>query len=194
MLHWLVACIVSKEKSIVVLIFTPLYFVVAQSCPPLYEPVDCSTPGSLSIISRSLLKLLCWVYDVFILTMSFFPLTAFKIFSLYLVLSNVTMICISVCVFVFFCIYPDWSLNFSDSFIFSSNLSQLFSSDIFFYLPFFFSFWNCSYICIKPCTIIPRVTVVPLHFSPVVSNLLSFTSSVFFLSDMQFLNLLVSFS
>ena len=142
-------------------------------------PWTAARQASLSIISRSLLKLVCWVCDVFILTMSFFPLTAFKIFSLYLVLSNVTMICISVCVFVFFCIYPDWSLNFSDSFIFSSSLSQLFSSDIFFYLPFFFSFWNCSYICI-----IPRVTVGSLHFSPVVSNLLSFTSSVFFLSDM----------
>ena len=96
--------------------------------------------------------------------MSFFPLTAFKIFSLYLVLSNVTMICISVCVCVFFCIYPDWSLNISDLFILSSNLSQLFSSDIFFYLPFFF-FWNCSYLCIKPCTIIPSVTVVSLYLS-----------------------------
>ena len=112
---------------------------------------SCSDSSALARTHLLLLGLICSCSDSSALesvmslyfTMSFFPLTAFKIFSLYLVLSNVTMICIRVCVFVFFCIYPDLSLN-SDLFIFASNLSQLFSSGIFFHLPFFFSFWNCT--------------------------------------------------
>lgn len=49
--------------------------------------------------------------------MSFFPLATFKLFSLYLVLSNVIMIRFSV---VFFYIYTAWSLlSFLDLFVYS---------------------------------------------------------------------------
>ena len=53
MLYWEKPFGVSRHFCIVV------YFSVAQLCPPLCDPKECSTPGFLSFsISRSLLKLM----------------------------------------------------------------------------------------------------------------------------------------
>lgn len=95
----------------------------------------------------------------FSLSISFFPLTTFKILFLYLIFSSVIMIHL-----VFFLFFSVCWASWFCLLIFSSDLIHFEENNVFFrhcfLFPFFLSFWNSSYICIKPFTVIPHATVV----------------------------------